>query len=595
MKPNLSEIPSNPGIYKFFSNNKIIYIGKAKNLKRRVSSYFRESIKDQKTQKIKVLTDRIETFSTPTEAEALLLEQSLIKENLPRFNILLRDDKTYPYIYFSINHKFPGISLRRSKNAVSKNYFGPFISSYGVRSSIKELQKIYKIRNCTDSTFKNRSRPCIEYQMNRCSAPCVNLITDVEYASNILSAQKYISSSGKQAKSLMLTQMKKFANQQDFESANIIKKQISSLESLKQEQSFYPKIDSVDFFSCIFKHGKTGASIFSIRDGKIRGTKTYYFNSNFSSELDDLFQSLIFSYYQNLFSLPEKILVTQPLKDLNVIKEAIKLKFQKDIVISNRIPKAARKLTQLSILNASQSIENKIKQSDKYHHAIADLISKFKINKEIIDIEGYDVSHYSGSGAVASCVRFSNIGPVKEAYKLFNIPNELAGNDIGSLEHVLVRRVRSKNLNPLPDIILIDGGQAQLNIALSVFQTLEEKPPFILSIVKGAQRVRATETILFVDGILEMSKDSPGFILLQKIRDESHRFAISASRKKKLKTIKFSKLESIPGVGNVIRKRLFKKFKTLLALREAKLEEITEVQGVSRTLAKNIFEQTKKI
>ena len=283
MKPNLSEIPSNPGIYKFFSNNKIIYIGKAKNLKRRVSSYFRESIKDQKTQKIKVLTDRIETFSTPTEAEALILEQSLIKENLPRFNILLRDDKTYPYIYFSINHKFPGISLRRSKNAVSKNYFGPFISSYGVRSSIKELQKIYKIRNCTDSTFKNRSRPCIEYQMNRCSAPCVNLISDVEYASNILSAQRYISSSGKQAKSLMLSQMKKFANQQDFESANIIKKQISSLESLKQEQSFYPKIDSVDFFSCIFKHGKTGASIFSIRDGKIRGTKTYYFNSNFSS------------------------------------------------------------------------------------------------------------------------------------------------------------------------------------------------------------------------------------------------------------------------------------------------------------------------
>ena len=296
MEIDLSQIPKTPGIYKFFSNNKIIYIGKAKNLKIRVSSYFGKSIKDRKTHQIKKLTDKIETFSTQSEAEALLLEQSLIKENLPRFNILLRDDKTYPYIHFSMNDRFPSISLKRSKHSVSRDYFGPFVSASAVKSTLKDLQKIFKIRNCNNSTFSNRSRPCIEHQMQRCSAPCVGTINESDYSEDISSAQYYLSSSSKKTKNILLSQMEKFSNQQEFEKANEIKKRIYSLELLQQEQSINNNLISIDFFSFVFKFGKTGVCILSMREGKVRGTKTYFFNEDYSSENDQLFQSLFFSY-----------------------------------------------------------------------------------------------------------------------------------------------------------------------------------------------------------------------------------------------------------------------------------------------------------
>lgn len=228
MSINLQNIPESPGIYKFFSKKEIIYIGKAKNLKKRVSSYFGKSSKDRKTQQIKILTDNIETFVTLNEAQALLLEQSLIKENLPRFNILLRDDKTYPYVHFSMDHEFPSISMRRTKHAVSKNFIGPFISVQAVKSTIKDLQKIYQIRNCSDSTFKNRSRPCIEHQMKRCSAPCVNLIDNSNYLADITSAQQYLSSSSQATKSIMAAKMLKLSDQEEFERANEIKKKLKA-------------------------------------------------------------------------------------------------------------------------------------------------------------------------------------------------------------------------------------------------------------------------------------------------------------------------------------------------------------------------------
>ena len=322
MMLDLKQVPQTPGIYKFFADNKIIYIGKAINLKKRVSSYFGSSLKDRKTSQIKLLTDRIETFSTQTEAEALLLEQSLIKENLPRFNILLRDDKTYPYIHYSMSDKFPSISMKRSKHAVSKDYFGPFISAYAVKSTIKDLQKIYQIRNCSNSTFRNRSRPCIEHQMQRCSAPCVEHISEIDYSTDISSSQNYLASTGKKSRNLMLSQMKKLADECNFEKAQELKQRIASLDILQQEQSFSTNLNSIDFFACVEKHGKTGACILSAREGKIRGTKTYFFKENLLDDLDNLLQSLVFSYYQNTFSLPEKIIFTVKPKNLNLIERS---------------------------------------------------------------------------------------------------------------------------------------------------------------------------------------------------------------------------------------------------------------------------------
>jgi len=588
MKLDLKQIPLTPGIYKFFFENKIIYIGKAKNLKTRVSSYFGNSIKDRKTSQIKALTDQIETFSTSTEAEALLLEQSLIKENLPRFNILLRDDKTYPYIHFSMNNKFPSISLRRSKHSVSKDYFGPYISAYAVKATIKDLQKIYQIRNCSDSTFRNRSRPCIEHQMQRCSAPCVGLINEHSYLTDISAAQSYLSSSGKKTKNLMLSQMNKFSENLDFEKAQEMKQRISSLDLLHQEQSFNTKLPSIDFFSCISKHGRTGACILSVRDGKIRGTKTHYFKDNLTEEIDELFQSLIFSYYQSSFSLPEKIFLTVKLKNIDLIHQAMQLKFNMNIEILTTIPRTSKQLVKLAIFNANQIIDNRISQSDKYEHAIKNLAKYLGVSPDNLTIEGYDISHHSGKYAVASAVKFSQSGPDKKSYRLFNIPESLAGNDVGSIQHALERRLQHAKDNPLPKIILIDGGKAQLNAALQVFDAPHISPPIVLSIVKGANRVRATETIIAKEGILEMPLNSPAFILLQQVRDESHRFAILSNRRKKNKSIKYSVLNNIPGLGPMKKQKMLNHFKSIKAIKNASIQELCLVDGISIKLSTEI-------
>ena len=588
MALDLKQVPDTPGIYKFFSKNKIIYIGKAKNLKKRVSSYFGKSFKDRKTQQIKILTDNIETFSTTTEAEALLLEQSLIKENLPRFNILLRDDKTYPYVHFSMDHKYPSISMRRSKHAVSKNFFGPFISAQAVKTTIKDLQKIYQIRNCSDTTFNNRSRPCIEHQMQRCSAPCVDLISELSYQSDIVSSQHYLTSSGKETKSLMTSQMHKLAQMQEFERANEIKKRIRSLDLLHQEHSFNSSLISVDFFSCISKLDRTGVSILSVRDGKIRGTKTHYIKGNHLHDIDTLYQSLIFSYYQNSFSLPKKIILNTKPSNLALIKEAVKLKFGKKISISSSINTNFRKVAKLGILNANQAIENRINKSDRHTFALKDLSLKLGLKNKNLTIEGFDVSHHSGQNAVASAVRFSSKGPDKKQYRLFNIPKELSGNDTGSMRHVLERRINKASSNPLPDIILIDGGKLQLEAALSIFSALTKELPMILSIVKGSKRIRSTETILSKDGIIEMPKDSPGFILLQQIRDESHRFAITSNRRKKTRSMNRSSLDNIRGLGPKKKKDLLKYFKSIQSIKHASESELCKVNGISIKLAKKI-------
>tara|TARA_B110000003_G_scaffold127850_1_gene129928 strand:- start:4034 stop:5821 length:1788 start_codon:yes stop_codon:yes gene_type:complete len=588
MMLDLKQVPQTPGIYKFFAENKIIYIGKAINLKKRVSSYFGSSLKDRKTSQIKLLTDRIETFSTQTEAEALLLEQSLIKENLPRFNILLRDDKTYPYIYYSMGDQFPSISMKRSKHAVSKDYFGPFISAQAVKSTIKDLQKIYQIRNCSNSTFRNRSRPCIEHQMQRCSAPCVNLVSALDYSSDISSSQNYLASTGKKSRKLMVSQMQKLADECNFEKAQELKLRIENLDVLQQERSFTTNLTSIDFFACVEKHGKTGACILSARDGKIRGTKTYFFKENLLDNLDTLLQSLVFSYYQNSFALPEKIIFLVKPKNLSLIQEAISLKFQQSISISCSTPSGARQLVKLAVFNAKQVIENKIGKSEKYDHAMQNLAHYLGLHKTNLLIEGYDVSHHAGKYAVASAVKFSNLGPEKKLYKLYNIPSIYAGNDVGSIKNVLERRVKRAKEDSLPHIILIDGGQAQLNVALKVFREQRISQPIILSIVKGANRVRATETILSERGILEIPKNSPGFNLLQQIRDESHRFAITCNRKKKNKSIRYSILDNIEGLGPQKKQSLLMHFKTLKNIRTASLEDLCKVSGISIKLANNI-------
>ena len=589
MAVDLKKVPSTPGVYKFFSKTEIIYIGKAKNLKKRVSSYFGNSYKDRKTSQIRFLTDRIETFTTKNEVEALLLEQTLIKENKPKFNILLRDDKTYPYIYFSLAHDYPGIYLKRTKKAVNSNYYGPFVSSGAVKKSIKEIQKIFKLRNCNDSTFSNRSRPCIEFQMKRCSAPCIKNIGKIDYFEDVESAKSYLSSSDSQTIGRLKDDIQKASNELDFEKAADIRDRLNRIELIRKEQSVVTVARDIDIFSVHSENNYIGISIIVVRKGKIRGTKTHLVKKAFFESIDSVYEMAVINFYDSQLDIPKKVLCTHPLESKELICKALKKKFNVNVQIIHSPSKFIRPICNLCKLNAKQIIENHLSKSDKYIFAFDDLKNHIGYKKDIKKIEAYDVSHISGNHAVASCIVYTNQGPNKAEYRIFNIPKELSGNDVGSLEHVIQRRIKYyKNNEIKPDLILIDGGKNQLNFSHAVIQNSGYKDIKVISIVKGVNRIRATETVLSKDGIIEFNKNSKGYLLLQEIRDESHRFAINAQRKKKNAKNRKSQLDKIEGIGEVLKNRLLLNFKSLKNIKSAKIEELMTVKGINAKIAEQI-------
>ncbi len=593
MKIDIKKVPNTPGVYKFFNNKEIIYIGKAKDLKKRVSSYFGKSFKDRKTSKIKFLTDKVETFTTKNEVEALLLEQILIKENKPKFNILLRDDKTYPYIYFSLDHEYPGIYHKRTKKSVNNKYYGPFVSSDAVKKSIKEIQKIFKVRNCSDNTFANRTRPCIEFQMKRCSAPCVKKINKTDYFEDITSAKSFLTSSDAKTVQRLTAEIEKAASKLDFEKAAETRDRLNRLKLLKEEQSVVTLANDIDIFSVSFEMNYLGVSIIVVRNGKIRGTKTHLIKQAHYNSLDDVYQSVIFNFYDSQIDIPKKVLCSYALEDKKILEDMFIKKHQKKVKIVHSPSKSIRPIFNLCKLNAQQIIKNHISKEDKYTFAFNEL-SKYVGIKNINKIEAYDISYISGENAVASSVVFSRTGPEKKNYRLFNIPAELSGNDVGSMEHLLKRRIKYfDDPNIKPDLLLIDGGKIQLKFINSVLNKSNHNDLKAISIVKGSNRIRATETIISGDGILELDKNSKAFLILQEIRDESHRFAIQAQRKKKRKTISKSELDLIKGVGEILKKRLLKKFKSVKNIREANLSELMTVEGINEKIAKLIIAKLK--
>tara|TARA_B100001093_G_scaffold245609_1_gene235146 strand:- start:555 stop:2336 length:1782 start_codon:yes stop_codon:yes gene_type:complete len=593
LKIDIKKVPSTPGVYKFYNNQEIIYIGKAKDLKKRVSSYFGNSYKDRKTSQIKLLTDKVETFTTKNEVEALLLEQSLIKENKPKFNILLRDDKTYPYIYFSLDHEYPGVYLKRTKKSVDKKYFGPFVSSEAVKKSIKEIQKIFKVRNCTDNTFANRTRPCIEFQMKRCSAPCVQKINKIDYFEDITSSKSFLTSSDTKTIERLTGEIDKAVSKLDFEKAADIRDRLNRLNLLKEEQSVVTLANDIDIFSVSSEMSYLGVSIIVVRNGKIRGTKTHLIKQAVYSSFDEVYQSAIFNFYEHQLDIPNKVLCAYELKDKKILEDMFKSKHQKKLRIIHSPSKSIRPIFNLCKLNAQQVIKNHISKEDKYTFALNELCG-YVGREEINKIEAYDVSHISGESGVASSVVFTKTGPEKKSYRLFNIPNHLSGNDVGSLEHVLERRIKYfDNPNIKPDLLLIDGGKTQLKFVNSVLDKSEHKDLKAISIVKGSNRIRATETIISGDGILEIDKNSKAFLILQEMRDESHRFAIQAQRKKKRKTISKSELDSIKGIGTILKRRLLKKFKSIKNVKNANLSDLMTVEGINEKIAKLIIKKFK--
>ena len=589
MEVDLKKIPTTPGIYKFFNKSEIIYIGKAINLKKRVSSYFGNSKKDRKTGQIKKLTDQIETFSTKNEVEALLLEQLLIRENKPKFNILLRDDKTYPYIFFSDGHDYPSIGLKRTKKAVDEKYFGPFVSSYAVKKSIKEIQKVFKLRNCSDNTFASRSRPCIEYQMKRCSAPCVGHITKNQYAEDLIEAKNYLTSTDSETIKRLEREIELFSNRLEFEKAAIARDKLKRINIIQEEQSVSTKAKDIDIFSVAEDSGYLGICTVVVRKGKIRGTKTQLVKKGYYDSINEVYESALINFYNVNPDIPKKILTTDTVSSSSIISKAILKKNNIIVRIISTPSTDIRPIFNLCKSNAKQVIANHLSKEEKYIFALNELKNILGM-RDLAKIEAYDISHLYQDHAVASCVVYSKNGANKDKYRLFNIPKDIAGNDIGSLEHALSRRIKYyADKSNKPDLLLIDGGKTQLKFVESLINNSKYSNIKVISIVKGANRIRATETILSSQGVIEMDKYSKSFLLLQEVRDESHRFAITAQRKKKKQSIKKSFLDKINGIGPVTKNNLLKKFKNIKNIKTAKLDQLMTIKGINEKIALEII------
>ena len=589
MAVDLKTIPTTPGIYKFFHKSEIIYIGKAINLKKRVSSYFGNSKKDRKTGQIKKLTDQIETFSTKNEVEALLLEQLLIRENKPKFNILLRDDKTYPYIFFSDGHDYPSIGLKRTKKAVDEKYFGPFVSSNAVKKSIKEIQKVFKLRNCSDNTFASRSRPCIEYQMKRCSAPCVGHITKTQYAEDLIEAKNYLTSTDSETIKRLEREIELFSNRLEFEKAAIVRDKLKRINIIQEEQSVTTKAKDIDIFSVAEDSGYLGICTVVVRKGKIRGTKTQLVKKGYYESINEVYESVLINFYNVNPDVPKKILTTDTVSSSSIISKAILKKNNIIVRIISTPSTDIRPIFNLCKSNARQVISNHLSKEEKYSFAFNQLKNSLGM-ENLTKIEAYDISHLYQDHAVASCVVYSKNGANKDKYRLFNIPKDLAGNDIGSLEHALSRRLKYyADKSNKPDLLLIDGGKNQLKFVESLINNSKYSNIKVISIVKGVNRIRATETILSSGGVIEMDKYCKGYLLLQEIRDESHRFAITAQRKKKKQSIKKSFLDEINGIGPVTKNNLLKKYKNIKNIKTAKLDELMTIKDINEKIAKEII------
>ena len=591
MAVDLKKIPTTPGIYKFFYNSEIIYIGKAKNLKKRVSSYFGNAKKDRKTNQIKKLTNQIETFSTKNEAEALLLEQLLIKENKPKFNILLRDDKTYPYIFFSDTHEYPSIGLKRTKKGVDEKYFGPFVSSLAVKKSIKEIQKIFKLRNCSDNTFASRSRPCIEYQMKRCSAPCVGYISKNQYDEDVIEAKNYLTSSDSQTIKKLEREINVYSKRLEFEKAAEARDKLKRINLIQEEQSITTRSKDIDIFSVEEDSGYLGICTVVVRKGKIRGTKTHLVKKGYYESIDQVYESALINFYSINPDIPNKILTTNPVSSSNIISEAIFQKTKYRTKIISTPSKDIRPIFNLCKSNAKQIIINHISKEDKYNFALNELKTSLNM-RQLSKIEAFDISHLYQDHAVASCVVYTKKGPNKDKYRLFNIPKKLAGNYVISLEHAISRRLKYyEDKSTKPDLLLIDGGKTQLKFVESLLNNTKYSNLKVISIVKGINRIRATETILSSDGVIEMDKYSNAYLLLQEIRDESHRFAITAQRKKKIGLFKKSFLDDINGIGPVTKSKLLKKYKSIRNIRRSSIEELMTITGINEKIANQIVNQ----
>jgi excinuclease ABC subunit C len=590
----LRQLTHRPGVYRMMdAKHQVIYVGKARDLKKRVSSYFQRKQASPKTAAMMALVAYVEVTVTNTEAEALILEYNLIKQHKPRFNVILRDDKSYPYIYVSTQQPFPRLQFHRGPRKGKGQYFGPYPSTSAVRQTLSELQKLFLIRQCKDSFFRNRTRACLQYQIKRCSGPCVGIVSREQYAEDIAAAIQFLEGKNQSVIDTFIARMERASAQLDYEQAAHLRDQIARLKEVEARQ-LVSRTSSKDLN--ILGFASNGAmhvvTVLFIRNGAVIGSRDHFPRVPGEIDRDKILNAFVAQYYLGR-DAPQEIVLETEIEDADLLQAELSDRMGRKVRLKSRVRGDRLRWLQLARTNAEQGLNLQVASNATIRRQFAALTEALGFDDPIERVECFDVSHTSGEATVASCVVFNAAGPLKSDYRRFNLNPESLGDDYAAMAEALRRRytrVRQGEV-PTPDVLFVDGGKGQLAAARAVLDQLGLDWIRIVAVAKGRARKPGAERLFRDDRTLplDLSPDSPALLLVQQVRDEAHRFAITGHRQRRATTRNTSKLEQITGLGPKKRRELLKQFGGLQGVIGAGIDDLVKVHGISRSLAESIY------
>jgi excinuclease ABC subunit C len=590
----VDSLPGRPGVYRMLDGEgQILYVGKARNLKSRVGSYFQPSNVQPKVQALIAKTVNMEVTITNSDTEALLLEYNLIKKHRPRFNVVLRDDKSFPYLHLETNHEFPRLNFYRGSRKEPGKYFGPYPSAGAVRDTLQQLQKLFRIRNCDDAYFANRSRPCLQYQIQRCTAPCVGLVSKEHYARDVGAAIKVLEGRNDEVSEDLGRRMEAAAERLEFEEAARIRDQLAKLKVIQAQQIVTAGADhDADVIAIAAASGEYCVALMFVRAGRSLGSTTFFPKAPFA-ELPEVLAAFVMQYYLER-DAPAEIIVEQDFDEMQLLESTLAERLSHKVRISSSVRGIRARWLEMTRNNAEQALTMRRLARAGIESSLEDLREAFDLEEAPNRLECFDISHTGGTDTVASCVVFGVEGPLKNDYRRFNISGIQPGDDYAAMYQALTRRytrIRDGEIIK-PDVLLIDGGKGQLAEAAKVLDELGMEGITLIGVAKGVDR-RAGQEQLFLlgqDAPTILPPDSRALHLIQRVRDEAHRFAIAGHRRKRAKRHSQSILETIPGLGPVKRRELLKQFGGLQGILRAGIDDFIQVRGLGRELAQVIYE-----
>jgi excinuclease ABC subunit C len=590
----VDSLPGRPGVYRMLdSDGQILYVGKARNLKSRVGSYFQPSNVQPKVQALIAKTASMEVTITNSDTEALLLEYNLIKKHRPRFNVVLRDDKSFPYLHLETQHEYPRLNFYRGSRKEPGKYFGPYPSAGAVRDTLQQLQKLFRIRNCDDTYFANRSRPCLQFQIQRCTAPCVGLVSKEHYARDVSAAIKVLEGRNDEVGEELGRRMDAAAERLDFEEAAQLRDQLAKLKVIQAQQIVTAGADhDADVIAIAAANGEYCVALMFVRAGRSLGSTTFFPKAPFA-DLPEVLAAFVMQYYLER-DAPAEIIVEQEFDEMQLLEATLTQRLAHKVRICTSVRGIRARWLEMMHTNAEQALNMRRLARAGIESSLEDLREAFDLEEAPNRLECFDISHTGGTDTVASCVVFGVEGPLKSDYRRFNISGIQPGDDYAAMYQALTRRYKRVRDGEIvkPDVLLIDGGKGQLAEAAKVLEELGVGGITLIGVAKGVDR-RAGQEQLFLlgqDTPTILPPDSRALHLIQRVRDEAHRFAIAGHRKKRAKRHSQSILETIPGLGPVKRRELLKQFGGLQGILRAGIDDFTQIRGLGRELAQVIYE-----